>query len=393
MLDDTTQEWLYLFTRGKAPATYTPSPEIEGRKKIGDDDIRVGALKIAEMNISVKKVAAVKEDLKKGLTHTTEVNGKKVSTMGPQDKSLDVEEVGKAKSIESMKETTEASKKAIGTAFGESQRLRELTVKRLVWDEKTGATVQKTVRLFEDEDITRDFFTPLVREELVPETVVPDRYSATQKMIDGSNDPYIEECISKGKEPARGLADLGKGVVSFSVTIATEVAGPGGNVAMITDGIALAIGVGIDGIETAIEWKEEGFNPDSLSDIGDNIAGAVNKLVSGATGNDNLGAFVSGIVLGGTSVLKGSARAAAWAVKRKGGSTEDFPFGDLFDDFIGGASAAMSSLSAKDQGAKSVGDTIGQQLLKQLPGIRKSGLDLIKKLHDLPPREWGPAFT
>lgn len=390
MLDNTQQEWLYLFTRGKAPATYNAPVEVESRKKVENDDIRVRALKITEMGLSVEAVAAVKENLKKGLTHTTEVDGKKISTKGSQDKALDLEEIKKAKSIETMKDTTVASKMAIAMMIKEQTRLKRLTVKRWVWDEKTGLAAQDTVRLFDDDDIMRDFYTPMVREELVPETFVPSEYSATQKMIDGSNDPYIEECRSKGKEPERGLADLGKGVVNFSASMATAFLGTSTDAALITEGIALAIGVGIDGIDMMVEWKEDGFNPESLANIGDKVAQSVGKLVSGATGSDNTGTFIGGIVAGGARALVGSARVGDWVKNRLKGSTDDFPFGDLLDDFLKGAGGAMGSLSGKDQGGASVNDTIAQQIFVKLGDIIKS-VD-VEKLKKLPPSKWGPAF-
>src|ERR1700737_3513533 len=77
-------------------------------------------------------------------------------------------------------------------------------------DAKPPKVSQRSEPLFSDKEIMDELYTPLVRELVLAETFVPPKFSATQKMIDGSNDYYIKECKEKGKSTSMGVADFAK---------------------------------------------------------------------------------------------------------------------------------------------------------------------------------------
>lgn len=86
----------------------------------------------------------------------------------------------------------------------------------------------ETVPLFEKDDIADEFYTPLVREGLMAETFVPNDFSRTQKMIEGSFEEYKgrleEEGFSKmavvGEYLKLGVS-IGTSAASFAGSIAT----------------------------------------------------------------------------------------------------------------------------------------------------------------------------
>lgn len=59
-------------------------------------------------------------------------------------------------------------------------------------DPVSGDPVMREVPLFSDDELGTEFYDPLVRRGVVPETLVPDEHSSTRKMLDGSFASYKE---------------------------------------------------------------------------------------------------------------------------------------------------------------------------------------------------------
>ena len=76
-------------------------------------------------------------------------------------------------------------------------------------------------KLFTEEEIAEEIYTPLVRDKTIAETFVPPQYSKTQKMLDGSDDFYIKECRERGKDNEFNTRGLVAGVFSLAANIAT----------------------------------------------------------------------------------------------------------------------------------------------------------------------------
>ena len=73
---------------------------------------------------------------------------------------------------------------------GEKDKLASQTTRRSRIDVKAAAIVQVVEPLFTDKELMDELYTPLVRDLVLPETFVPNKYSATQKMIDGCLDYF-----------------------------------------------------------------------------------------------------------------------------------------------------------------------------------------------------------
>lgn len=76
--------------------------------------------------------------------------------------------------------------------INESERLREARFKFGEVDEP----------LFEKEEMQAEFWTPLMRERILPESYIPAKYSETQQMIDATNKYYLDE-IDNRKEQGK----------------------------------------------------------------------------------------------------------------------------------------------------------------------------------------------
>lgn len=83
-------------------------------------------------------------------------------------------------------------------------------------------------RLFTDEQIREELWTPLVREGVIPENAVPDRYSKVKEVFDGANKLYSERLADFTAEQADNdelLAKLGKArkFADLGMTVAGNV--------------------------------------------------------------------------------------------------------------------------------------------------------------------------
>ena len=108
-------------------------------------------------------------------------------------------------------------------------------VERHVIDAKALVVVTKTQPLFTDDEIEAELYAPLVRELVIPDTIINDRFSATKKMIDGANEYYIKECKEKGKHLNTGAVSFAKGTIELAVAadpfrqmVVVESVGPAG---------------------------------------------------------------------------------------------------------------------------------------------------------------------
>ena len=104
------------------------------------------------------------------------------------------------------------------------------TVMEEVTDDKGVKVKQpKKVPLFKDSEIKDELYTPLVRSGLIPETNVPDDFSETKEMLDGSMGAYANRLSKEQKKSkfdenkALGIAVF-RGMVSFTVPAALNAA-------------------------------------------------------------------------------------------------------------------------------------------------------------------------
>jgi len=151
--------------------------------------------------------------------------------------------------------------------------------------------------LFTEQEITDELYTPLVRERLLPETLVPKDYSETAKMIEGSNQAYmedLEEYTKNLKEEEDDLVSSGiKGISQLSA-IGGKLASafPGADAKMAADVLKL-VELGTNTAATGYDAIRKNQFKEASGSIIDNIGSmmkgiltmAVSKEVAETAGN------------------------------------------------------------------------------------------------------------
>lgn len=286
---------------------------------------------------------------------------------GRQERAFDAKE---ATRMAEAVDTTSATK-AMAILVGEKDKLDAQTTLRSHIDDKAKPPriVQATEKLFTDKELMDELYTPLVRDLVVPETFVPDKFSATQKMIDGSNDYYIKECKSKGKPIPTGGAALAKGAIALGSSVAnTVLAGMNpvkeGQQAMatsgklskamaaratdITNGVAALLTGAVDVVDQLDDLRHTGdFSSSGLDKVVNSLALGLGKIVAGATGQMTLGMVITDSITGAGALAGLGADIAVW--QKKGG---EFPIDVLISRVgaavAGGLSAASDQTSDTD---------------------------------------------
>ena len=335
---------------------------VEGGAPKGTDDL-LGKLQQARMREEVAEqehkemlidramqaLAPLKADIKKKLDMEVEAGGKKMRTLDPkgqQERAFGLHQDKLDKSITQTQSSD--SFNAMQAIVEQKDELAKVMVERSQINKKKNGLEKKRGPLFTDKEIMDELYTPLVRELVLPEDQIPKKYSATQQMIDGSNDPYIKECKTKGGK-MKNYADIIKagGAAAASVAVAVDVGmfKDPTVIATIANGASALLNAGVDGV-SAIMAQE--FNTNNWKAITSSVASALGAaLTAGMTlsgGDTNLGKLVQGAVTAGISGA-GSfiGRIVDW---QKGGG--DFPWDDVINDLstaiVGGLSAGIGQV-------------------------------------------------
>ena len=177
------------------------------------------SMKAAEIYAGMNKKATKPGDKKKGALSLLDEKGR------GQIEEFDLDEMQDGYALDT--EDHEAQLKAQHIA---EQIAMEFDVEVDKIDPKTGAVVMKEVdevdakgaptgkkikvpekeRLFDEKEIGPVLYQPLVRQGLLPETLVPNKFSATHDMLKGSFDAYAERL--KNEKP-KGFWGENKGLI------------------------------------------------------------------------------------------------------------------------------------------------------------------------------------
>jgi len=232
-LDDIQAKWLYDFTGGAVglPMHLLPAPgdivgELRDQLRLRQQKERVEeqALKEVLLTKAIKVLEANKDNIRKacdlqattrndkGKTKTEKVLGKDQTKTFEAAEANNLTEmptkVGSKKKFKPKdgminpleKAEFEGGTSDVGLAtqayamlVEEGKKLEAVKVERSYIDEKAQMIASRRERLFTDDEIMNELYSPLVREQVVPDTFIHPKYSATQKMIDGSNEYYIKQ--------------------------------------------------------------------------------------------------------------------------------------------------------------------------------------------------------
>jgi hypothetical protein len=263
-----------------------------------------------------------------GGLETGESMGNVTSYKGSDGKKVDAKSGEAGKLVDNIR-------KAMETLNKQRDIMSTAKVKRYKLDAKAKDIIEVDELLFTKPEIAEEIYTPLVRDKVIGETLVPNGYSQVQSMLDGSDSYYLKECQEKGKDPDSGVAALAKGVVQVSSQVATAIFSsmqvaktPGGFSASqghdwskdqvarfneVTAGVAGVLSAGIDIVDQGIDSaKERKFNEDSFDAILTGISSGVGKIVGGVLGNDDIGGLVTIGIDGASKSVSIGAKIAKW---------------------------------------------------------------------------------
>ena len=372
--------WLYRFTAGEvaAPSKSERSADIDPvmeHLRVRQAKERADEEELKELLIE-RATAALqdhKEEMRAAFDMELEVDGKKARTrdaQGRQERAFDSEETSRVTKGAKGKHVAGAQN-LMALIVEESDKLSRVQTQRSVFDERTKGVKVVKQPLFTDEEIMNELYTPLVRELVLPENFVPDKYSATQKMINASNDHYLQECREKGKKADSGAVALSKGVINVAQGVAGVVlrAQPGGmsqddaaKLVTLTNGIGALLTAGVDAVDSAIELRDSGdFSVANFKKVANGIASGIGKVVAQQTNNMNLGLFVTDTMSGAIAAVGIAPRIAKWV--KAGG---DFPISDVIDDIGSAISSGISSASDRTFSGAVSGGSKGGDLSNDL---------------------------
>jgi hypothetical protein len=256
----------------------------------------------------------------------------------------------------------------------ERDGLAAVKVPRSLWDDGDDdrqGFAKEQQPLFADKEIMDELYTPLVRELVLPENFVPARYSATQHMIDGSNEHYIKASRSKPRTVESGGIKLTQAAISVGASVAKAVLQTTTNLVdvdgvvtrantsdvglsldqqvqygAIADGIALVLSAGVGVISEAVDSSRgKPFKQSTWQIIANNAALGVGTAVTGLTNNIEIGLAVVDAVSGGIGAIAMATHVATWS--SKGG---DFPAHEVLQDAAAAVSSSLKAVSDPTQG-------------------------------------------
>src|SRR5882724_5404273 len=226
-----------------------------------------------------------------------------------------VQSVQKAKKTFEEVETMEDIKKAEVLSAAQQKKIFEahkkaIEVKDIMANAKTkvkGKDGKETeVPLFTDEEITEEFWTPVMRERLLPDNAIPARHSVVQQTFQASAQLYHDK-LDEMEAESGSHEELAKklGLTTQAIAAAGELAGAIETLtgapeiaSKIRKGIQIGLMAGTGIAKGALEKSGDG--------IVDNITKLINVTVGGATGNNELGMLVA-------NAFKASAKGAVIA--------------------------------------------------------------------------------
>lgn len=206
-------EWLEVFL-GMKPQTDTPSgePGIKGLDQCVQESA-IADIRLKEKQRIVieswKKIDVVKADLQKNFSQIKQKGGMRaLEIKGTQLDELDFTEINMSAIPDEIRGPLVIATNAL-TNITDFAKSREITVQG------------ETVSVFTDQDMMDEFWTPLKRERIIPETFIADKHSETQIMLDETNKLY-QEAVARHKEA---------GTLTAKVDLVSSLLGGGSDLA------------------------------------------------------------------------------------------------------------------------------------------------------------------
>jgi hypothetical protein len=217
--------------------------------------------------------------------------------------------------------------------------------------------------LFSTAEIIDEVFTPLVRQKILPETIITDGYSAVQKMLDGSNALYKEE-LKEAENPKTSVE-----LLKMAVDLGSDITGAVLKIVGVDTDLAKAMLEGsTELVKLTCDFGEKlanGADVKSVTDFLDGLPSVIGSMVGAALDNEELGDLIGGAGEAGTKAI---ALIANSIKERK-------PVPSAVIDFVSSIiSVGLGRIdSSTDKGEAAV--TFGDDLQQALAGVASSHAD------------------
>ncbi len=170
-------------------------------------------------------------------------------------------------------------------------------------------------RLFTDTELMDEIYTPLVREHVLPENFIINKFSKVQRMLDATNKMYKEE-LKDASDPSSGMNELMQGYIDMSSQLVEAVLQAAGTDTKIAqDFLSGATALAKLSVSTSFKLADHGLDASVMTDVLNGLGGVVSNVIAGAmpgeSANQQQMAQVYGkIAQGGMSLIAGVVQTA-----------------------------------------------------------------------------------
>ncbi|MCP4040761.1 MAG: hypothetical protein GY731_02240, partial [Gammaproteobacteria bacterium] len=275
-------------------------------KQQRDDEQARKQLLLREMT---GRLEPMKEGIREGMTFDLKKKGlfsRKSHSLVEEGEQLDELDTMEAKQTRGISpEDWQKSNLAMQEIVALVDKMRGTMVTRT--DPETGEEIE--VPLFSEEELQEEFYMPLVRERLIPENLVPNRYSKTKEMLDATNEVYkqrLEEYTRELDENAEelGILDHSKSTIRELGKVGRDITALFGSNGEMAGKVITLVELGVTTTITTVQAIKKSDLTGSANEIIDNIGSFVAGTVATATGDNDLGKLVGNIYTGSTSAVK-----------------------------------------------------------------------------------------
>lgn len=137
-------------------------------------------------------------------------------------------------------------------------------------------------RLFTDTELMDEIYTPLVREHVLPENFIINKFSKVQKMLDATNKMYKEE-LKDADDPGSGTSELIQGYLDMGSQLVDAVLqSAGADTKIAQDFLTGATALAKLSVSTGFKIADKGLNASIVSDVFNGLGGVVANVLAGA---------------------------------------------------------------------------------------------------------------
>jgi hypothetical protein len=137
-------------------------------------------------------------------------------------------------------------------------------------------------RLFTDTELMDEIYTPLVREHVLPENFVINKFSKVQRMLDATNKMYKEE-LKDANDPSSGINEVLQSCIDMSSQLVEAVLqAAGSDTKVAQDFLSGAAALAKLSVSTGFKLADHGLDASVMTDVLNGLGGVVSSVIAGS---------------------------------------------------------------------------------------------------------------